>query len=98
MIRQSILTIIGGTMALASLSAVANASHNTQISCYAYVHAQCYGNGENNCSQDDYEWGLGQCDDNYSKAPIRRVERPKGLVNVPTKPGIRDQIGAAFSR
>ena len=97
MTSKSILAAVAAAVALTAASTTtAAASHNTQISCYAYVHGQCYGNGENNCSQEDYEWGLDQCDDYYSEAPARTMERPKGLANVPSKRGIKMQIQSTF--
>ena len=37
--------------------------HNSLPACYASINHQCYGNGQNNCSEDDYNWGLDQCDE-----------------------------------
>lgn len=99
MITKSILAAVAGAVALAASATTVAASgqaHSTHIACYAYVHGQCYGNGENNCSQDDYEWGLDQCDQTYSEAPAKRLDRPEGLANVPSKRGIKMQIQSTF--
>ena len=61
-----IARILGGA-AIVSLFAVHgaladNTGHNTKIACYALVHSECYGNGQNNCSDEVYQGGLDDCD------------------------------------
>ena len=64
--------ILGGA-AIVSLFAIHgalanNTGHTNQITCYASVHSECYGNGENNCSDEVYQGGLDECDSAYGEA------------------------------
>ena len=80
--QLKIATISGFVLAL-GFAGVAKADHNSRFSCYAYVHDQCYGENSANCSQDEYEWGLNECDGYYpSSKPIRK---PTFGVLAPTK-------------
>ena len=55
-VRRVIVMTLGGISLSAAMaaSASANSDHWDKFSCYAYVHDQCYANGANNCSDDDY--------------------------------------------
>lgn len=71
--KRSLMMALGGLIAATTMVSLAQADHNTRVSCYAYVHDQCYGGGANNCSGEDYNWGLDQCDIIYPSAtPIRK--------------------------
>lgn len=76
--RRAIVMALGSVALSAAMgaSASANSDHWDKFSCYAYVHDQCYANGENNCSSEDYNWGLGECDGYYPSSA--GVKRPKG--------------------
>lgn len=56
--------------------AAADTEHTTQIACYASVQTQCYGNGETNCTEDEYQEGLGWCDQYYEIA----LPDPRGVA------------------
>ncbi len=64
--RLNLVKILGGAIALSGLAmsnaAADNTGHDTQIACYASVHTECYGNGQNNCSEEVYNEGLDECD------------------------------------
>ncbi len=71
MTTLKLIKIIGGAVALSSFAisnAAADTNHTTKIGCYASVQTQCYGNGEVNCDDDEYQEGLGWCDEYYSIA------------------------------
>ena len=75
-----IARILGGA-AIVSLFAVHgalanNTGHTNQITCYASVHSECYGNGENNCSDEVYQGGLDECDAAYGESS--RPQTPIG--------------------
>jgi len=53
---------------LTASGAVADTEHTTQVACYASVQTQCYGNGETNCTEEEYQEGLGWCDQYYEIA------------------------------
>lgn len=82
--RRAALKLIGGVVLATSIGApaVAGLDHSNLITCYAYVHGQCYGNGQNNCSTEDYNWGLDQCDGYYPQA---QIVKPKGKLGLATK-------------
>ena len=81
-----------------TLPVAAETAHSDAISCYAYVHSQCYGNGENNCSQEDYEWGLDQCDGYYPTKGLERPERPGGLKASRSNTRTRATIESSFNK
>lgn len=83
-------------MLSAAHPAMAETAHSDAISCYAYVHSQCYGNGENNCSQADYEWGLDQCDGYYPSKGVVRPKAPSGLTTQATSPRTKAMIESSF--
>lgn len=69
----------GAALAFAGLAvsgAVADTSHTTKVACYASVQTQCYGNGETNCTEEEYQEGLGWCDQYYEIA----LPDPQGVV------------------
>ena len=75
---RKLVTLVTAAAAFtgASFPAFANNDHNDLFSCYAYVHERCFKNGEDVCGDDNYQWGLDQCDGHYpSVSP-----RPGGLV------------------
>jgi hypothetical protein len=87
-----------GTLAVAMGSLPAHAEHSTIIACYAYVHVQCYGNGENNCDSETYNWGLDQCDQYYSDTQAVRPKAPSGLAAATTNRQTRANIANSFKR
>lgn len=89
--KRAAMKLIGGAVLAASLGAPASANddHWDKFSCYAYVHDQCYANGENNCSSDDYNWGLDQCDGYY---PSAQIVKPKGKLGLATKKSKRQTM------
>lgn len=62
--KRLISFTLAATAAL-TFAAQANSDHWDKFSCYAYVHAQCYNNGAENCSDEGYAWGLNECDGYY---------------------------------
>lgn len=59
---------------LAMSSAVANNSgHSNLPTCYAAIQVECFGNGETNCSNSEYNQGLDWCDQSY---PSQSASRP----------------------
>ncbi len=79
--------ILGGT-AIVSLFAVHgalanNSGHFDQFSCYASIQIECYGNGEVNCTEDEYAMGLGWCDESYPSTGRPSTPAPGGLAAVP---------------
>ena len=76
--------------------AAAAGDHNTLISCYAYVHGQCYGNGANNCSKADYNWGLSQCDGYYKTKSTSKPRLPSNLASRSNNTRLRAMISASF--
>jgi predicted TIM-barrel enzyme len=60
----------GFAMPLAVAEDTNGTEHNTHIGCYASVTNQC--NGAGGCSEEDYNWGLDQCDSMYGQASIQR--------------------------
>ena len=75
--------ILGGA-AIVSLFAVHgalanNSGHFDQFSCYASIQIECYGNGEVNCTEDEYAMGLGWCDDSYPSASRPSTPAPGGM-------------------
>jgi hypothetical protein len=89
------LKLVGTIAALPLLtsSVFAANDHWDKFSCYAWVHDQCYANNQNNCSGEDYNWGLDQCDGYYPSAAIKRPDQPQGL----TTRGNNQRIRATFS-
>jgi len=53
--------------------------HATKAACYASIHSQCYGNGENNCTEEEYNMGLDWCDEYYPIAEIDTQQGPSDL-------------------
>ena len=94
--RKYLAGAMGVLITSVSLPANAGTDHDTAISCYAYVHGQCYGNGENNCSTEDYNWGLDQCDGYYPTAEVKHPEPPSGLAARPSTSKIRSTIISTF--
>lgn len=70
---------VGALLAGLAFPAYADTNHTTIMGCYASVHSQCYGNGSNNCSDDDYQWGLDNCDGAYGNTNASG-HRPGRLV------------------
>lgn len=64
--RLNLVKILGAAAVLSGLAmsnaAADNTGHDTHIACYASVHTECYGNGQNNCSEEVYNEGLDECD------------------------------------
>ena len=89
--KRAALKFISGAVLATSIAAPAAAEldHSNLITCYAYVHGQCYGNGQNNCSTEDYNWGLDQCDGYYPQA---QVVKPKGKLGLATKTSKRSTV------
>lgn len=100
MINRMLATVIGGSFCLAgfTLPALAVDDHWDQVSCYFYVWGQCYGNGEENCSSDDYNWGLDQCDGYYEQSSGRRKPPPSGLTLKTTNPRVKTTISSSFKK
>lgn len=46
--------------------------------CYLSIHNQCYGGGENNCTEEDYNNALNECDDMYGEGS--QAIDPKRLI------------------
>jgi hypothetical protein len=67
--RLSLAKIFGAAAVLSGLAmsnaAADNTGHDTQMACYASVHTECYGNGQNNCTNEVYNEGLDECDAGY---------------------------------
>ena len=97
---KAVHKFVAGTLGVLMMPAVSFAAvdHNSAMSCYAYVHSQCYGNGKNNCSDDDYNWGLDQCDQYYPSAKIKRPVRPDGLMDRASNRKIKARIQSTFNR
>ncbi|MFZ2100619.1 MAG: hypothetical protein WAU86_08650 [Oricola sp.] len=99
--RRAVLAAIGGVVMTVGMGVSARAAvdHWDRFSCYAYVHDQCYGNGQNNCSSEDYNWGLDQCDGYYpASVGVKRPVGPKNLV-APTKSRqTRAILGRSFNK
>jgi hypothetical protein len=77
---KTLLLGAGAALGMAGLGhAAVQQDHWDKFSCYAYVHDQCYANGQNNCSPADYDWGLDQCDQ-YYPAVVKRPGMPKNLT------------------
>ena len=70
--------------------------HWDQFSCYAYVHDQCYANGENNCSEDDYNWGLDECDGYYESTGATPLAIPQNLANRRNNMTFRSSFSKTF--
>jgi len=67
----SVAAVLAG---MAMSTAVANNSgHINLAGCYAAIQVECYGNGENNCSNSEYNQGLDWCDQSY---PTQSASRP----------------------
>lgn len=88
MTLAKLLQRLGGAAVLIGLasSASANSDHWDKFSCYAYVHDQCYGNGQEPCSSEGYEWGLNECDAYY---PSLQGTPPSAALGLTSKPNDR---------
>lgn len=86
MTLKELIQTLGGVAVLIgpASSASANSDHWDKFSCYAYVHAQCYGNGQEPCSSEGYEWGLNECDNYYPSFKGERPSVPMGLKSKST--------------
>ena len=51
--------------------------HDTLPACYASITLQCNQNG--GCSEEDYNWGLDQCDEIYDNQASIKPQRPMGM-------------------
>lgn len=60
-------------------------SHGTQIECYASITNQC--NSTGGCSEEDYNWGLDQCDAIYEQARPVSVPPNNFKATTPTTRG-----------
>lgn len=79
-------------------SASANSDHWDKFSCYAYVHAQCYGDGQEPCSSEGYEWGLNECDGYYPSFQGERPSAPLGLTSKSTDRKYRMIMKRSFNK
>jgi len=96
---RSLVSAFAGIVAATAIVTTASADmteHNSHISCYASVHHQCYGNGANNCSDEDYDWGLDQCDSYYSES--NTSERPAAPAGLKAKRGANKRFRATLKR
>lgn len=66
------LTVSSGLLA-------AGIEHSDRPSCYLSVHSQCYVDTDTPCSDDDYQWGLDQCDSSYPAQIAVPPVKPLGL-------------------
>jgi hypothetical protein len=67
----TLIKTLGSAIVLSSFAlsnAAADTEHTTKVACYASVQTQCYGNGESNCTDGEYQEGLGWCDQYYEIA------------------------------
>lgn len=66
------------------------------ISCYAYVHEQCYpGGGDNECPDGWYEDGLDSCDVAFPSASVEPVA-PTNLASPGTKRSDRKTVNVRY--
>lgn len=79
----SLMNILGAAAILSgfaiSNAAADNTGHDTQIACYASVHTECYGNGQNNCTEEVYNEGLDECDAGYGNTDAAQQGAPTAL-------------------
>lgn len=61
-------------MPLAIAEDTNGAEHNTHTGCYASVADQC--NGAVGCSEEDYSWGLDQCERTHGRAQPAALTAP----------------------
>lgn len=86
MTTLKLIKIIGNAIALSSFAisnVAADTAHVNLVGCLASVQVQCYGNGEVNCTPEEYQEGLGWCDQYY---PIAMpTVGPTNLKATPTR-------------
>ncbi|MEN0000350.1 MAG: hypothetical protein AAF940_05645 [Pseudomonadota bacterium] len=72
-LKQLKIAAMGGFALALGFAGVANASHNSRFTCYVHVHETCFNSSKPNCSQEEYEWGLDECDNTYPNSkPVRK--------------------------
>lgn len=72
------LAVVTG-LAISSGLLAAGIDHSDRPSCYLSVHSQCYVDSDSPCSDDDYQWGLDQCDTSYPAQRAVPPAKPLGL-------------------
>ncbi|QBK30979.1 hypothetical protein [Roseitalea porphyridii] len=95
---RTLAIVLGGMIGALGAASVAQAEHNSKISCYAYVHDQCFGGGASNCSDDDYDWGLDQCDGYYPSTEPARQAIGNIKASTTDNPRIRAVIGQSMRK
>ena len=58
-----------------------NSGHSNIVTCFAAVQTECYGNGEENCTSEEYNQGLDWCEESY---PSQNASRPINNLRTPT--------------
>lgn len=96
MIMKQIFRTLG-LVTIFSVSATSFASAYIEPSdlptCYLSIHDQCYGGGETNCTEEDYNGALDECDQMYGKAEIfiggnklfKAIQKKRGGMSLKTR-------------
>lgn len=70
-VTRNALRIIAAMTAVAAIAGQAQAANHTdRVSCYFYVNDGCY-NHSPNCTKEEYESLLGNCDTEYPQGKAR---------------------------
>lgn len=72
-------TILSGFVMSTAVAINGNSGHFDRFSCYASQQVSCYGNGEVNCTEEEYNMGLDWCDQSYPSAEIDTQRDPSNL-------------------
>ncbi|MCK5746226.1 MAG: hypothetical protein KAH44_08415 [Oricola sp.] len=74
---RNALRVIAAMTAVAAIAGQAQAANHTdRVSCYFYVNDGCY-NHSPNCTRDEYESLLENCDTEYPFVKTRSLRGPK---------------------
>jgi len=95
--RLNLVKILGAAAVLSGLAmsnaAADNTGHDTHIACYASVHTECYGNGQNNCSEEVYNAGLDECDDGFGNTDtLFGIDELRGSMYADTLTGADERF------
>ena len=76
--RNALRIIVAVTAAAAIAGQAQSANHTDRVSCYFYVNDGCY-NVSPNCTKEEYESLLENCDTAYPLGKARSLRGPKAF-------------------